>query len=119
MNEEEPQAEVNTDAGSSRGPNKQVLFVTDKGYGIRTTLDQFRVASRGTKGVRAMFLNDKNGKIVASKLVSDNVTVVIVTKMGQAGLFSVEDVKVKGRGIAGVKLMTLDESDEVVDVIVA
>ena len=100
-----------------RGPDKQVLFVTDKGYGIRTTLTEFRKAHRGTKGTRAMFLNEKNGKLVAAKIVNDNDVVTVLTKQGQAGLFGVDQIRLTGRGLSGVRLVTLADNDEVVAVV--
>jgi len=112
----EQQAEDTSQKGE-RGPNKQVLIVTDKGYGIRTTLSEFRKAHRGTKGTRAMFLNEKNGNIVTAKIVNEGDTATILTKKGQAGLFPVDEIKLKGRGIAGVRVVTLADDDEVVAVI--
>lgn len=100
-----------------RGPNVQVLFVTDLGYGIRTTLAEFRKAHRGTKGTRAMFLNEKNGNLVGAKLVNDGDVVAVMTKKGQAGLFSVDQVRLTGRGLSGVRLVTLEEGDIVVGIV--
>jgi len=113
---EEEQADASAHKGE-RGPNQQVLIVTDKGYGIRTTLSEFRKAHRGTKGTRAMNLNEKNGFIVGVKNVKDGDTVTILTKKGQAGLFGIDEIKLKGRGIAGVRLVTLADDDQVVAVI--
>jgi len=122
-NEEMPQEEVQeasdapTSGKSERGPDVQVLFVTDKGYGVRTNLNEFRKAHRGTKGTRAVFLNEKNGKLLKGIFVADGATVAVMTKNGQAGLFSIDQVRLTGRGLAGVRLVTLDEGDEVVDVL--
>jgi len=127
----EPEAEVQQPTGPApdtptapaegtkgeRGPDKQVLFVTDKGYGVRTTLAEFRKAHRGTKGTRAVFLNEKNGKLIAAKLVEDGDVVTVMTKNGQAGLFGIDQVRLTGRGLSGVRLVTLEEGDEVVAVI--
>jgi len=113
---EEKQASESAPTGE-RGPEQQVLIVTDVGYGIRTTISQFRKAHRGTKGTRAMFLNEKNGHLVAAKIVKDGDIVTILTKNGQAGLFGIEDIKCKGRGISGVRLMTLADDDVVVAVV--
>ena len=87
------------------------------GYGVRTTLAEFRKAHRGTKGTRAMFLNEKNGKLVGAKLVNDGDTVTVMTKNGQAGLFSIDQVRLTGRGLAGVRLVTLEEGDQVVGIV--
>ena len=113
---EAEQADVSAPKGE-RGPDQEVLIVTDVGYGIRTSLSGFRKAHRGTKGTRAMFLNEKNGHIIGAKTVKDGDTVTILTKNGQAGLFGIEDIKCKGRGISGVRLITLAEGDSVVAVV--
>jgi len=113
---EEPQADVSAPKGE-RGPNQQVLIVSDKGYGIRTSLSEFRKAHRGTKGTRAMFLNEKNGHIIGAKIVKDGDTATILTRNGQAGLFGIDEIKLKGRGISGVRLMTLADDDIAVAVV--
>ena len=102
---------------AERGPNVQVLFVTDLGYGVRTTLSEFRKAHRGTKGTRAVFLNEKNGNLVGAKVVKDGDVVTVMTKKGQAGLFEVDQVRLTGRGLAGVRLVTLEEGDVVVGIV--
>ena len=102
---------------AERGPDQQVLFVTDLGYGVRTTLAEFRKAHRGTKGTRAMFLNEKNGNLVGAKLVEDGDVVTVMTKKGQAGLFSIDQVRLTGRGLSGVRLVTLEEGDIVVGIV--
>lgn len=113
--EQMPQQEPGSSA--ERGPEVQVLFVTDLGYGVRTTLSQFRKAHRGTKGTRAMFLSEKNGNLVGAKIVNDGDVVTVMTKKGQAGLFSIEQVRLTGRGLAGVRLVTLEEGDKVVGIV--
>jgi len=114
---EEQQTTESAPTKGERGPDKQVLFVTDKGYGVRTTLAEFRKAHRGTKGTRAVFLNEKNGKLVAAKLVKDGDVVTVMTKNGQAGLFGIDQVRLTGRGLSGVRLVTLEEGDEVVGIV--
>ena len=112
-----PATPAPTGKPAERGPDQQVLFVTDMGYGVRTTLAEFRKAHRGTKGTRAMFLNEKNGKLVGAKLVNDGEVVTVMTKNGQAGLFEIDQVRLTGRGLAGVRLVTLEEGDQVVGII--
>ena len=113
----EKNVEENVEAGAKRGPDVQVVFVTNKGYGIRTKFSEFRVAHRGTKGSRAMFLNDKNGHLVAAIPKDDNEAIALLTKKGKLGMFNVSDIRLTGRGLSGVRLMTLDDDDEVVAVV--
>lgn len=101
---------------TKRGPEQQILIVTDKGFGIRTLLSEFRVSNRGTKGTRAMYCHEKNGNIIAVKPVKDGDIVFLTTAGGQGAIIQVDQVKLKGRGIAGVKLMTVEDNDKVVAV---
>lgn len=103
---------------TERGPDVEVVFVTSKGYGIRTTLSEFRITHRASKGTRAMFVKEESGKLVGAKVIKgDDDYVMILTKNGQANMFKAEEIRKTGRGLKGVKLITLDEGDEVVAVL--
>jgi len=120
MNGQEPQQvaeEQKAGTPDNRGPNVQVVFVTSLGFGIRTTLAEFRKAHRGTKGTKAMTLTDKNGTLVTAKVVNENDDISIVTKMGQTGIFPVSEIRWGHRGPSGTKLISLVEGDEVVAII--
>jgi len=123
MNEQKPQevaseqkADDATDK-ASRGPDVQVVFVTTLGFGIRTTLAEFRKGHRGTKGTRAMNLTEDKGTLIAAKEVKENDLISIVTKMGQTGIFPVNEIRWGHRGPTGTKLISLIEGDEVVTII--
>jgi len=100
-----------------KGPEKQILIVTDKGFATRTKLSEFRVSHRGTKGTRAMFLNEKNGNTIATKMVDEEDLVFVITKLGQGGLVPVNEIRLMGRGKSGTKLMSLNDGDEVVGIL--
>lgn len=120
MSEEETQKETQTevDEGVQRGPNEQILVVTDKGYATRTTLTEFRISHRGTHGVRAMFVAEdkEKGSMIAVKKVKDGDIIFILTKNGQGAIVNVDEIKLMGRGKAGVRIMSLDEGDSIVSV---
>ena len=97
--------------------NGVAWIVTDKGIATRTKLSEFRVSNRGTKGTRAMFLNEKNGNTVATKMVEEDDLVFILTKLGQGGLVPVNQIRLMGRSKSGTKLMSLNDGDEVVGII--
>lgn len=109
----------NIEEKNSRGPDKEIIFITSNGYGIKTSLKEFRKASRGGKGTRAVSLNEKNGKLVAAKVVNDGQTIVAISKNGQAALFPIDQINLKGRGISGVRFMGLEDGDCIVDVVIA
>lgn len=110
----EPTEPTPTGKPPERGPDVQVVFVTALGFGIRTTLAEFRKAHRGTKGTRAMGITDKNGALVDAKLVEEDDIICIVTKQGQTGIFPVSEIRFGHRGPVGTKLVSLSEGDEVV-----
>lgn len=99
------------------GPDIEVLFVSSKGYGVKTNLKEFRLAHRGSKGTRAMFLNEKNGTLVGAMLVEEDDIITVISKKGQAALFGVDEIRYTGRGGAGCRVMTLDDDDEVVAIV--
>ena len=96
---------------------RQILFVTTKSYGIRAKLDEFKTSRRKIKGIRAVFLNDKNGTLVKGVSVTDDSKVMLLTKKGQCGLFDINQIKLRKRALSGIRLMTLEKDDEVVDVL--
>jgi len=112
----EEEAEDLPETKGERGPETEVVFVTTKGYGIRTSFSYFRKGRRASKGVKAMILNEKNGQLAGMAVVKGGDTVCIVSKMGQAALFPLESVNLKRRAIFGVRMMKLDDGDEVIGV---
>ena len=115
---EEENVEASGEETTQRGPDEQVLIVTDKGYATRTTLAEFRVSHRGTKGTRAMFLAEdkEKGNTIGVVKVKDGGVVFVLTKLGQGALVNVDEIKLMGRGKSGVKLVNLEEGDSVVSV---
>ena len=116
LEEEQTQVEPGIKRETVHGPEQQILIVTDKGFGTRTTLAEFRVSHRGTKGNKAMTVNEKNGNIVGVKNVNDGELFFLATKNGQGAILPVDSVPLKARGRFGVVLMKLDEGDCVTSV---
>lgn len=119
MSTEEKDIEAeNPDEGTQRGPDEQILVVTDKGFATRTTLAEFRVSHRGTKGTRAMFLAEdkEKGNTIGVVKVKEGGVVFVLTKNGQGALVNVDEIKLMGRGKSGVKLVNLEDGDVVVSV---
>lgn len=104
-------------------PSLRLLTITDKGYGKRTDIDEYRVQpetgrirsqSRGGKGRVDIKLTDKNGKSVAALLVKSGDDAVVVTKGGQLVRMPTDDIRECGRGSQGVRVARTDEGDQVV-----
>ncbi len=90
-----------------------LLVVSEKGYGKRSLVGEYRITRRGGKGVKAMNVTDKTGKLVAIKEVLDSDDLMIINKSGITIRFEVEKVRVMGRATQGVRLIKLNEEDEI------
>ena len=99
-----------------RRPDSNLLVVTEKGMGKRTEIDEYRLQGRGGSGVINIRLSKKTGKVVGIKSVRDDEQLMIITRNGVINRQRVEEIRTIGRATQGVKLMNLDEGDEVVDV---
>ncbi len=88
---------------------QEVLVVTEKGYGKRTKIDEYRKTHRGSKGVKALNITEKNGNIVAFKIVSGDEDLMIITDSGIIIRLSLSQVSTTGRVAQGVKLINLKD----------
>jgi len=93
--------------------DQEVLVVTEKGYGKRTDLEQYRMTHRGSKGVKALNVTDKNGNIVAFKIVNSNEDLMIITDSGIIIRLPIEQISSTGRVAQGVKLINLKDNQKV------
>jgi len=100
---------VNPNAGES----KTVLVVSEKGYGKRTAVDEYRFTNRGGKGVKTINVTPKTGKLVGMLEVAEKEDLVITCKSGVTIRMRVADISEQGRATQGVKLIRLDEGDEI------
>ncbi|MEM6360927.1 MAG: DNA gyrase subunit A [Bacteroidota bacterium] len=90
-----------------------LLVVSEKGYGKRSLIEDYRITKRGGKGVKTINVTDKTGKLVAIKEVIDTDDLMIINKSGITIRMAVEDLRVMGRATQGVKLIRLNENDEI------
>lgn len=93
--------------------DQYVLVVTDKGYGKLTHEDQYRSINRGGFGVKTARLNDKNGKLVFIASVDRDEDMMIVTEKGVIIRLAIEDISITSRSTLGVRLIRLDEDQDV------
>ncbi|WP_254560251.1 DNA gyrase subunit A [Dyadobacter diqingensis] len=94
----------------------QLLVVSENGFGKRSAIDSYRVTNRGGKGVSTMNATDKVGKLVAIREVTEQDDLMIITRNGIAIRMSVLDIRQAGRNTQGVKLIRLNNSDEITSV---
>jgi DNA gyrase subunit A len=93
---------------------QQLLVVSEKGYGKRSDVEDYRLTNRGGKGVKALNITEKTGNLVAIKEVTDSNDLMIITKAGILIRIAVADLRVMGRNTQGVKLIRLkNEADEI------
>jgi DNA gyrase subunit A len=93
---------------------QQLLVVSEKGFGKRSDVEDYRLTNRGGKGVKALNITEKTGNLVAIKEVTDSNDLMIITKSGILIRMAVADLRVMGRNTQGVKLIRLkNEADEI------
>jgi len=92
---------------------KTILVVSERGYGKRSQIDDYRITNRGGKGVKTINITEKTGNLIAIKDVSDNDHLMIINKSGIAIRMGMEDVRVMGRATQGVRLIKIEEGDEI------
>jgi len=90
-----------------------VLVVSEKGYGKRSDIDEYRITNRGGKGVKTINVTEKTGNLVAIKSVTNSNDLMIITKNGIAIRMNVADLRVMGRATQGVKLINIQENDNI------
>lgn len=96
--------------------NADVLIITSAGYGKRTPVVEYRPQNRAGKGLKACRLTDKTGNIVGVKLVREENEMMLTTMAGYVIRFQISDVPRMGRLTQGVKVMSLDDGDQVISI---
>jgi DNA gyrase subunit A len=94
-------------------PETHLLVVSEKGYGKRSDIGDYRITKRGGKGVKTMNISEKTGRLVTIKEVTDNDELMIINKSGIIIRFEVSCLRVMGRATQGVRLIKLTEKDEI------
>ena len=94
-------------------PDTQLLVVSEKGYGKRSEIDEYRITDRGAKGVGTLKVTEKVGRLVAVLDVADNDDLMIINRSGIAIRTPVSSISVIGRNTQGVRLISLREGDEI------
>jgi DNA gyrase subunit A len=95
-----------------------LLVVSEKGNGKRSDIDDYRLTGRGGKGVKTMQVTDKTGAVIAIKSVVEDDDLMITTKSGIVIRMPVSDIRVMGRATQGVRVIRLDDDEEIADVTV-
>ena len=94
--------------------DKLLLTVSEKGYGKRTSLGEYRIQGRGGSGIINMVVDERNGPVVNSVQVADGDRVMLITDSGRVIKIPVENIRVSGRSTKGVTLMRVEEGERIV-----
>ncbi len=94
-------------------PETNVLVVSEKGYGKRSNIEDYRITNRGGKGVKTLNITDKTGNLIAIKAVVDTDDLMIINRSGLTIRMGVSELRVMGRATQGVRLINLRNGDEI------
>ncbi len=89
--------------------NDNVLIITQKGYGKKTLLSEYRQTKRGSKGVKALNITDKNGQIASFKVVTDELDLIVITNSGMIIRLPISQISQLGRVTQGVRIINLKD----------
>lgn len=95
-----------------------LLAMTEKGYGKKTEISEYRLTNRGVKGVKTINITEKNGELVSLKAVNGDEELLIITDHGQVIRIPVDDIGTYGRNTQGVRCITVDDDTAVSSVVV-
>ena len=93
-----------------------VLTVSERGFGKRSSSYEYRISGRGGKGITAMIVNERNGRLNASFPIEETDQIMLVTDAGKLIRCPVDDVRIAGRNTQGVRIFKTDEAEKVVSV---
>ncbi|MGZ3838025.1 MAG: DNA gyrase subunit A [Flavisolibacter sp.] len=94
-------------------PDRTVMVVSEKGFGKRSPVDEYRITNRGGKGVKTISVTEKTGRLVGIVDVSEKEDLMITCRSGVMIRMKVSDIREQGRATQGVKLIRIDEGDEI------
>jgi DNA gyrase subunit A len=98
------------------GEEGNLLTITENGFGKRSPIQEYRKTHRGSKGVRTIIVNERNGKVIFVKEVEEDDEMILTSKEGMVVRIPVNSIRVQGRNTMGVRVMRLNEADKVVSV---
>ncbi|MDQ3072335.1 MAG: DNA gyrase subunit A, partial [Bacteroidota bacterium] len=93
-----------------------IMVVSEKGYGKRSPIDDYRITNRGAKGIRTLNITEKTGKLIAILDVAEHNDLMIITKSGILIRTGVSGIRSMGRATQGVRLIRIDEGDEIASI---
>jgi DNA gyrase subunit A len=95
-----------------------ILVISEKGTGKRSEIEEYRLTNRGGKGVKTIRITDKTGNLIAIKAVKEDDDLMITSKAGIMIRMAIREISVMGRDTQGVRVITLNDEDEIADIAV-
>ncbi len=93
-----------------------ILVISERGNGKRSEVEDYRITNRGGKGVKTMNISDKTGELITIKAVREEDDIMITNRSGIVIRMHVQDIRIMGRATQGVRVIRLDDTDEIADV---
>ncbi len=100
-------------AVENKDQKKYLLIITENGYGKRTEIKEYRLQGRGGSGIITAKITSKTGEIVASKVLTDEEDLIVISRSGQVIRTEIKSIPILSRGTQGVRIMRLDDDDKV------
>jgi DNA gyrase subunit A len=107
---------VSVDVNSGESDTNHILVVSENGYGKRSKIEDYRITSRGGKGVKTLNITEKTGHLIAIKNVTDDHDLMIINKSGLVIRQSVSNIRLAGRATQGVRLINIKDGDMIASV---
>ncbi|MCQ2133429.1 MAG: DNA gyrase subunit A [Bacteroidales bacterium] len=104
---------ISCDNSAEDAASRTILVVSENGFGKRSDPQEYRLTSRGAKGVRTINITEKTGSLIAIKTVTDDNDLMIITRSGLTIRMAAVDIRVAGRATQGVKLINIREGDSI------
>ena len=101
------------DPSAEDASQRNILVVSEHGYGKRSDIEEYRITNRGGKGVKTLNITDKTGDLVAIKNVTDENDLMIINRSGLTIRLAVADIRVAGRATQGVRLINIKDGDSI------
>ena len=101
------------DPSSEDDSQRNIIVVSEHGYGKRSDIEEYRITNRGGKGVKTLNITDKTGDLVAIKNVTDENDLMIINRSGLTIRLAVADIRVAGRATQGVRLINIKDGDSI------
>lgn len=101
---------------SPQNTSNEILVLSENGYGKRTSIDDYSITNRGSKGVKTLQVTEKTGELISMQIVTDENDLMVINRSGMTIRVAVSDIRMTGRAAQGVKVINLKKNDSIASV---